>query len=510
MSSFPCRKVPPAFIFALIFIFSSSFAQEAPEATPTISYEGQKVASVELAGKPNLNLRTMDKLIAQRVNAPYEQKQVDATVAALKKTGEFQDVTVNVTPEANGLRVLFVLQPALYFGIFQFSKGASRFPYTRLLQAADYPRQEPYTVGRVEQAESNLLDFFHQIGYFSATVEPALHEDAAHGVVNVEFLVNPGRHAKFGNITIEGVSPAQQRRLKDSVSSFWARIRRASLKPGRSYSRTTLQNAMKRMQAKLAQQHYLAAQIKLVSTKYRPRYNRTDLLFHVTEGPQIRVKVAGAHVWGRTQRKLIPIYQENTVDPDLVFEGRENLKGYFQSKGFFDAQVQSRIERQDSGVTVLYQINRGRRGKVESIAFHGNHHFDGDDLQSDIPIKKAARLRFWSHGTFSDQLLNKSVRAIEAAYKDAGYSKIAVTPEVTRDRGNVRVAFQINEGQRDIVESLRIEGNKSIQEQQLVPNGELNLKPGKPYSQQLLNKDRDRIMATYLDKGFLRMTFRAT
>jgi len=495
-------------VLAILCAACPTVAQEAAGAVPSISYEGQKVASVELAGRPNLNLRTMDRLIQQPINAPYRQQQVDATVAALKKSGEFQDVKVEVTPEANGLRVLFVLQPSLYFGVFQFSKAVSRFPYTRLLQAADYPHQEPYTEGRVEQAESNLLDFFHQIGYFSATVEPALHEDAARGVVNVEFLVKPGRHAKFGKITIEGVSQAQQQRLRSSVSSIWARIHGAYLKPGKSYSEKRLQNAMKYMQSRMAKQHYLAARIDLVSAKYNPRSNRADLLFHVTQGPQIEVKIIGAHVWGRTQKKLIPIYQENTVDPDLVFEGQQDLRAYFQSKGFFDAQVQSRIEHQPSGVTVIYQINKGKRGKVESIGFHGNHHFEDDDLESHIPVKTPRKIFFWTHGRFSDQLVNKSVKAIEVMYQDAGYSKVSVTPSVTRDQGNIRVAFQVNEGQRDVVESLRIEGNNSIPESELTPKG-LNLEPGKPYSQQLLNKDRDHIVAAYLDKGFLRMTFTA-
>src|SRR6185369_14979477 len=43
---------------------------------------------------------------------------------------------------------------------------------------------------------------------------------------------------------------------------------------------------------------------------------------------------------------------------------------------------------------------------------------------------------------------------------------------------------------------------------QLAPKG-LNLQPGKPYSQQLLNQDRDDIMANYLNHGFLTVTFRA-
>jgi outer membrane protein insertion porin family len=240
----PFRSYRNSYILLVLVLFLncslSLMAQEAAGNVPSISYEGQKVASVELAGKPNLNLRTMNKLIQQPINAPYRQERVDATVAALKRSGEFRDVKVEVTPEANGLRVLFVLQPAVYFGVFQFSKSVSRFPYTRLLQEADFPRQEPYTEGRVEQAESNLLDFFHQIGYFSATVEPALHENAALGVVNVEFLVKPGRHARFGKITIEGVSPAQQHRLLSSIASLWARVHGAYLRPGKSYSEKRL------------------------------------------------------------------------------------------------------------------------------------------------------------------------------------------------------------------------------------------------------------------------------
>ncbi|HJT52580.1 MAG TPA: POTRA domain-containing protein [Candidatus Angelobacter sp.] len=513
MKSFRRHHAKSVFVAVLVFAFAFLIPAFAQEATPppgaSISYEGQKVASVEIAGRPNLNLRTTNALIAQPMNAPYKQAQVDATVAALKKSGAAEDVQVNVTPEANGLRVLFVLEPAYYFGVFQFSKEASRFPYTRLLQAADYPRQEPYTTGRVEEAESNLLDFFHQIGHFRATVEPALHEDSAHGVVNVEFLIKPGRRAKFGAMKIEGVSPAQARRLTDSVRSLRARIRGAYVKPGKNYSKRALDNGIKYMQGQMAKQHYLAARIGLAAVKYNPRTNRADLSIYVTQGPKIQIKIAGAHIWGRTQKKLIPIYQENTVDPDLVYEGQQDLRSYFQSKGFFDAQVKSQIEHQGPDVTVLYQINKGKRGKVESVAFHGNQHFEDDDLQAKIPIKTARRFFFWSHGTFSDQLIGKSVKALKGVYENAGYSKVSVTPTVTRHGGNVQVAFQIDEGARDIVELLQLQGNKSIPEDQLTPAG-LNLEPGKPYSQQLLNKDRDQIMATYLSKGFLRMTFRAS
>ena len=107
-----------------------------------------------------------------------------------------------------------------------------------------------------------------------------------------------------------------------------------------------MQSATQFLQSQLGKQHHLAARVNLVSTVYNPRSNRADLTFQIREGPVINVKIEGAHIWGRTEKKkLIPIFQENTVDQDLVHEGEQNLTSYFQSKGFFDVKVASQIER---------------------------------------------------------------------------------------------------------------------------------------------------------------------
>src|SRR5262249_5100157 len=151
--------------------------QEIANATG-FSFEGQMVSSVSLAGQPDQAQLPQFEL-AQRPGTPYSQQQIDETLASLKKTGRFQDVKVQVTPEAKGLRVLFVLEPAFYFGVFQFPGAVEKFSYTRLLQVAGYSRQEPYTKDHVEKSVSQLTDFLHQNGYFLATVEPELQTDTA-------------------------------------------------------------------------------------------------------------------------------------------------------------------------------------------------------------------------------------------------------------------------------------------------------------------------------------------
>src|ERR1051326_4232189 len=220
-----------------------------------------------------------------------------------------------------------------------------------------------------------------------ATVEPKLDVDKQHGVVNVVYDIKLKRHAKFGEVTITGIPPAQAKHMAASLRSIKARIKGAYLKPGKTYSHKRLQAATTYMQRELGKQHYLAGRVKLVSTLYNPQTNRADINFEVVQGPKIEIKIAGAHVWGRTQKKLIPMYQEYTVDRDLVNEGEQDLRSYFQSKGYFDVQVQSKFEKKPSGVTVLYQITKGKRGKVRSVDFDGNHHFSDKELKASVPVK---------------------------------------------------------------------------------------------------------------------------
>jgi outer membrane protein assembly factor BamA len=483
-------------------------SQQIEATSAAVSYEGQRVSSVQLAGQPDGIPRKLRALIAQPVNAPYEQAKIDETVAALKKDGNFKDVEVQVTPAAEGVRVVFVLKPAYYFGVFTFPKAEKTFSYTRLLQAASYSKQEPFTQEKVEEAESSLLEFFHRTGFFQATVEPRMQTDQAHGVVNVEYDINLKKHAKFGNVILAGISEEQTKRLNASLRSVRARIKGAYIKPGKTYSLKKLTAATAFLQQQLGSQHFLAGRVKLVSTLYNPETNRTDVKYDVTEGPRIEIKLAGAHVWGRTQKKLIPMYQENAVDADLVNEGAQDLTSYFQAKGYFGTKVQSQIQKQGSAVTVLYQIEKGQRGKVEAIEFHGNQHFSDKDLKSHVLVTKRVPLIPFSHGKYSEQLVRKSVKNIEGLYRGAGYSQVKVIPKVVSKDNELQLTFQVEEGVRDVVESLQVEGNKALTQQELAPKG-MNLEPGKPYSTQLLTKDRDQIMATYLDKGFLNVTFKS-
>ena len=66
-------------------------------------------------------------------------EKIQESANSLKQAGGFTDVQVTVEPEVSGLRVNFLLEPAYYLGIVEFSAVGKYFAYTRLLQVVNLP-----------------------------------------------------------------------------------------------------------------------------------------------------------------------------------------------------------------------------------------------------------------------------------------------------------------------------------------------------------------------------------
>ena len=510
-----------AFVFVAAMLLASSVAinaqnassQTQPKTAPQVqevlpSYEGQPVAAVELAGQPQLDTRTLEELVAQKSGEPLAKAKIDRTIAALKASGKAKEVELEIRPQADGIRVMFVLQPALYFGIYRFP-GAERFAYSRLIQVSDYPPRGAYSPLDVRHTTDVLQQFFQKNGYFQAQVRPELQNDTVHGIVNVNFRVTLKRHAKFGNVIFKGAPPDVEPKLQSALKSYRARLRGAAIRHGKVYSLRTVQRATQYLESKLIAQDYLGSRVELANAEYDPSTNRADIYFNVKSQPPVHVKIAGAHVWSWTRRKLIPMYEQAGLDPELIQEGRQNLISHFQSKGFFDVRVDTNSTVGTSGGSIVYTVSKGQRHKVQEVHIVGNRHLDDDKLSGHVKVEKAGFLPFLSHGAFSEQLVRQSVKNLENIYQAEGFSNVKVTPDVVKKGGNIVATFRVEEGPQDIVEILHLEGNRNVPESRLAPQG-LKAVEGQPYSTKKVDEDRNQIIAQYLRMGYLNASFRAS
>lgn len=500
-------KTAAALLTILVVLPCTLFAQQ----NTKVSYEGQKIATIELVANPKISVDNLKPLVQIKPGDSYSSRQVQQTISALQSTGNFTKIDLSVVPDPAGLRITFTLEPALYFGIFDFPGATKTFTYSRLLQVVDIPEQTAYKEDLVAKAGGDLLKFFISTGYFQAQVRSEPRFDEHYMLANVTFHVTLGKKAKVGKLIVSGPEPAQAQRLVHDAQSFRALATGASLKPGKRYSPKRINSAIALMKRDLTKQHRLASVVRFDHAEYHPDTNRADVLVNAQLGPVINVKITGAKLtWlpfltGRKEKQLIPIFQENSVDPDLVEEGRRNIADFFQNKGYFDVKVTTDYKTSPNRVDLVYSIDKGARHTVQTVAFRGNRHIDEDDLEPLLAVQPHHFL--FSHGKYSDKLVRQTVRNIETFYKDHGYEDVKVSPDVVDREPKIYVAFQIAEGPQTVVENLNLRGNRRISGLELAPKGGFNLRSGQPFSPKGLENDRNHIMATYLDHGFLNADF---
>jgi outer membrane protein insertion porin family len=503
-----------AFILVWFELLAICFAtsQLAPR-EPQAAYEGQNVSSVSLVANPHRDLDPLRGVLTQKAEEPYSQKKIDESREALQQAGHFDKVQIEVVPEIHGLQVNFILEPAWYLGVLDFPGATKNFSYTRLLQVVNLQDEDPYDPARIATAANELLQFLKSNGYFLSTVHAETQIDDDHQIVNVKFVVNLGKQARIGSVTVEGPSEPEAAHLVRSLRSPRARLSGGQLKSGKPYSAPRIDAATALMKKALAGQRRLASHIQQNPPEFHAATNRVDVSFKVEVGPVVTVRVTGARLTripfmgGREMRKLIPVYSEGTIDRDLVDEGQRNLTDFFQKKGYYDVKVSTAFQHQPNQILVSYSIDRGKKHNVEHIGFRGNHQISEKELMAQVTIKKS---HIWTHGSVSQKLLRRSAANIEALYRDRGYEDVQVTPQAIDHEPKIDIDFDIEEGAQTIVDGVEVTGNKNIPYEQLTVPAGFQLRSGTPFSPRKLAEDRNRISATYLNRGYLNADVKAS
>jgi outer membrane protein assembly complex protein YaeT len=338
-------------------------------------------------------------------------------------------------------------------------------------------------------------------GYYKSTITYRLqpHEDTRQ--MDVTFDVVPGEVARIGNVALQGdtgIPPEKVRKI-------------TKLKPAAPVRSAHLTRALERLRKNYQKNNHLEAQVALIDRQYHPDPNRLDYIFKVDEGPKVAILTEGQKVRRATLRKLVPVYQENAVDDDLLNEGRRNLRDYLQTQGYFDAEVDV-DRREEPGkdlVNIVYKIDPGVRHKLAAIKVEGNKYFDTETIRERMSIQTSSLIL--EHGRFSQRLLTNDVAAIKYLYQSNGFQDVKVEPEIQENYGGqqdqLRVLIKIDEGQQTIIHSLTVSGNKKVSIEELMAL--LSSLQGQPYSETNVAADRDAVTYYYYNHGFPNLDFEA-
>src|ERR1700745_611810 len=126
-------------IISILLVLMGSSYIHSQQASDKVSYEGQTVAVVDLVANPRISVDSLRPLVKQRTGEAYSGSKVESTIAALRATGCFTAVRVAVKPDSGGLHITFTLEPAFYFGVFDFPGASKGFPTHDCCKSSIFP-----------------------------------------------------------------------------------------------------------------------------------------------------------------------------------------------------------------------------------------------------------------------------------------------------------------------------------------------------------------------------------
>jgi outer membrane protein assembly complex protein YaeT len=457
-------------------------------------YLGLTVDEMELPGVAPEDVSTLLGAVPLKVGVPLTRDGLHDAIQALFATGRFSDIQAEVDrTETGGVRLRFLTVSNFFVGMV-IIQGVSNNPSpNQLASASRLQLGELYAHEKLDRALAGIQRVMEENGFHKSKVTISEQQDEAQHQINLTFHVVQGPRASVGVITLEGDAGYSVEEIKEM----------AKLHTGDPVSSSRTTRALQRVRSRYQKQNRLLAQVSISSRTYQPTRNAVDYVFQVDRGPTVTIASEGFKLSQRVLRRLVPIYEEGAVDDDLLHEGRRNIQNHVQTLGYFEVTVAvSQHNSQDGkSLQVVYDINPGDRHKLAAIRIKGNRFFSDELIRSRMQDQSAGRL--FSHGRYSEALLEEDVQGIQGLYRASGFRQAEVTSKLVRgyqgDSSKLAIDITVKEGAQTRVAWVRVEGSYTLPQKRLP---EISTAEGQGFDESSLADDRDTILGKYFDNGF--------
>jgi outer membrane protein insertion porin family len=462
------------------------------------AFAGSKITGIRFDGVKASMLGPLPAQLELQPGDVLSESKVRESLRRLYESGLYDTIQVQGLRSDGGVVVVFAGRPRLFIGRVQIFGIKQERLQSQLVGSARLQPGTRYTQRKLDASQASIEQALTDNGFYEGKVERREQLDAANSQVNIIYNIDAGRQARVGDVKVDG-TPGMSLEQFRKISK---------LKTNSKVNRQTVSRALTRLRKYYDKKQRWAGSVTLETKKYRANTDQVDYSFSAREGPLVKVQVEGARYSRSAIERLVPIYEEGTVDQDLVNEGAHNLQSDLQGKGYFDATVSHQpVHNGPNEITVLYKVEQERQHRVDSVRITGNKYFDEDTLEEHISVRPANFIE--RHGTYSQALVNSDVNNLTALYEGSGFSHVVVTPLIkdvdTPDKkgkvsAHIRVTYKIEEGEQQRIGSYTINGMKKISQEVVRPS--LNTEVGQPYSSLNVTGDRDLIQGYYVSHGY--------
>jgi outer membrane protein assembly complex protein YaeT len=473
-----------------------------------LPWQGLPVLNIAFEGVRADQLQPFAGHLPLAEGAPLTEENLKRSLRQLYATGLYDTIEARGIRLAGGVALVFAGNPRTFIATVGVDGATGPTMNMELERSSQLEAGTRLTQEKMLRAVEQMRSTLEQNGFYESVIAQNINPGPRQQLADISFHVVSGPRARVGKVTVTGDSGMTLDEFR-THARLWKIAR---------VDHDTVNRALDGVLRAYQKQDRLEAEVKLESAVYDRSPKAVDFHFSANQGPVVRVEVHGASIDPDRVKRLIPIFQEGSVDEDLLTEGNRRLRDYYQRLGYFDARVDH--ERKSAGsdeVTILYTVQLGPRRRVNQVAITGNHYFSTATLMDLLGVHAADVLD--RHGLYSQALVSADVSALESVYRNNGFSEVKVTPETstpeTADEPQasaappqqaaprtapLKVVYRIAEGRQLRVGIMQLQGNDHVPGATLTAL--LNTAPGQMLSPRNLAGDHDALVTAYLSRGF--------
>jgi outer membrane protein assembly complex protein YaeT len=487
---------------ALLFFAVAQPGKLLAQITP---YEGKTVVNIVFDPRQQpLEPVEIAEMLPLKRGQPLQMSTVRASIQRLFATGRYADIQVDAEAYNGGVIVKFITRNSWFIGDVSVTGNLSTPPNRgQLANASRLELGQPYAPSKLDTAIAGQKRLLESNGLFLSSIHPVFDYTET-GQINILFEIDSGRRARFGQPVLQGDFKLDPARI---VSA--AKFRRFLIHSWKPMTQSRMRRGLDGIRSLYQKEDRLEAKISLENVRYDAPTNRAIPTLYINAGPRVKISTVGADLSRSRLKRLVPVFEEHTVDNDLLVEGTRNIRDYLQSRGYFEAQVEFKQQRVvNDQAAIDFLINTGKRHRLVDITVQGNEYFKTEDLRNRMYLQTATFLQR-PRGRFSENLMKRDVQTIINLYESNGFRDVKVTTSAEDDFrgrvGDIAVHFKINEGPQYFINSVEVTGIEKLDKAKVL--SKMSSTPGQPFSEFNVAVDRDTILAQYFDTGFPRATF---
>ncbi|HUG53094.1 MAG TPA: POTRA domain-containing protein [Vicinamibacteria bacterium] len=329
---------------------------------------------------------------------------------------------------------------------------------------------DPFRREKAEAAAEAMRQQLSREGYWQASVALEEAYDTAAARVGLVFRVDRGPRVE---VEARG----------DEVGRVLGRVRELLREGGlRSDS---LEEARDLLEEELRLRGH-----RLARVRHRQELEPSVLrvVYDVDAGEEARV--AAMRIEGDETAGLAPLVTTQAGDPlvdSVVAEDARTLQRLLEERGHSAARVEAQVPEGAGVLPVVFRVQAGPLTRVVSVAVVSPRALPASSAPQELRLREGGPYRV------SD--LARDRDAVLAAYRNAGYMRAEVAPEVafTDDRAGAEVVLRVSPGSPTTVDHVVIAGLETTQEE--VVRRELALAEGEPLGLDRVLESQRRLAA---------------